>query len=533
MTLDDQICYRALLARDVRFDGLFFVGVTTTGIYCRPVCTARTPGRDRCRFFANAALAEREGFRPCLRCRPELAPGHAPIDAVANLARQAAARIEAGALNEGGGIEQLADELHVSSRQLRRAIRQEFGVTVVELAQTGRLLLAKQLLAESNLPMIDVALASGFASVRRFNDLFRKHYGLVPSRVRRSGRRVGGGEHVRLALTYRPPFAWPEMLRFLADRAISGVESIAGDCYLRTVAVGEARGWLRVERLSGKHALSVELATSLVGVLPKVLSQLRHVFDLSARPDAINPILAGDSRLAESIERTPGLRVPGAFCGFELAVRAILGQQVSVAAATTLSGRLANEFGEPIETPFPKLNRISPSPERLATVRLVDMARLGILSSRAECIRDLARGVRGGLLQLEPGLSPEPVIERLRAIRGIGDWTANYIAMRALRWPDAFPAGDLGLIRGSGANSPAELREAAQAWRPWRAYAAMHFWNLNGVPERSNHGNKRVLPSAAQSRRKAAPGLGRPVADGPVHGRPQRRTSAGTGVASR
>ncbi|HEY2249816.1 MAG TPA: AlkA N-terminal domain-containing protein [Planctomycetaceae bacterium] len=532
MTFNDQTCYRALAARDVRFDGLFFVGVTTTGIYCRPVCTARTPGRDRCRFFANAALAERHGFRPCLRCRPELATGHAPIDAVANLARQAAARIEAGALNDSGGIEQLAADMHVSSRQLRRAVRQEFGVSPVELAQTNRLLMAKQLLVESNLPLIDVAHASGFASVRRFNALFREHYGLVPSRVRSLRRSAAGGDHLKLTLTYRPPFAWPELLRFLAGRATAGVESIVGDSYLRTVALGDARGWLRVEPVRGKYALSVELATSLAAVLPKVLSRLRHLFDLAARPDVIDSHLAGDPRLAEFVERTPGLRVPGAFCGFELAVRAILGQQVSVAAATTLAGRLADRFGEPIETPFPQLKRLTPNPARLTAASFSEMTRLGILKSRAQCIRDLARSVSGGLISLEQGANPEPVIEKLLTIRGIGDWTGGYIALRALRWPDALPAGDLGLIRATGATSPAALREMAEAWRPWRSYAAMHFWNSPTEPARSDHVNEQILSPVSQSHRQPVAGLGRRRSDGPVHVRPQRETGAGTGVAS-
>lgn len=533
MTLDDQTCYRALVARDVRFDGLFFVGVTTTGIYCRPICTARTPGRDRCRIFANAALAERNGFRPCLRCRPELAPGLAPIDAVSNLARQAAARIEAGALNNGGGIEQLATGMQVSSRQLRRAVRAEFGVSPVELAQTNRLLLAKRLLVDSDLPLIDVALASGFASVRRFNALFRQHYGLVPSRVRSSRRTATGGDHVRLTLPYRPPFAWPEMLRFLEGRATAGVESIDGDAYLRTIAVGDVRGWLRVEPLTGKHALSVALATSLTAILPAVLARLRHVFDLAARPDVIGAHLATDPRLATLVARTPGLRVPGAFCGFELAVRAILGQQVSVVAATTLAGRLAEKFGDPIETPFAQLNRVSPSPTRLADVRLSEMTRLGILSSRAECIRDLARAVSNGSIVLEPVVDPEPLIEKLLTIRGIGNWTASYVALRALRWPDAFPAGDLGLLRAAGTKSPAALLKLAESWRPWRSYAAMYFWNSSAHPVRSNHENELILSPAAQPHRKPAPGLGRPRADGTVHVRPQGRTKAGTGMASR
>jgi len=536
MLLDNETCYRALAARDVRFDGVFFVGVTTTGIYCRPVCTARTPGFARCRFFPNAALAEREGFRPCLRCRPELAPGHANVDAVGKLARRAAARIEAGALNDGGDLEELAHELRISSRQLRRAIRQEFGVSPVELAQTNRLLLAKRLLAETSLPMIDLALASGFASVRRFNALFREHYGLAPSQVRRSRREFEAG-CIRLTLAYRPPLAWRPLLEFLAARGTAGVECTTADSYARTVCAGKARGWLRVEPIAGRNALAVELSTSLVPVLSGVLPRLRSLFDLAARPDVIeghltsgaasflhspcgaaesngfglwrspsppaplpggegrsdckggegrssragrnNGTRSGDdykARLAESIRRAPGLRVPGAFDGFELAVRAILGQRVSVAAATTLAGRLAARFGEPVETPFPCLNRLSPMPERLAGVELSHMTRLGIAAPRARAIRELARAVVEGTICLEPGANAQDAMNALKEISGIGDWTANYIAMRALCWPDAFPHGDLGLLRGAGMTSAAELRRAAEAWRPWRAYAAMHLW---------------------------------------------------------
>lgn len=477
MTIDHETCYRALVARDVRFDGLFFVGVTSTGIYCRPVCTARTPGRARCRFFAMAAQAEREGFRPCLRCRPELAPGLAPIDAVATVARQAAARIESGALNDDAGLENLAAGLGISTRQLRRVVRQEFGVSPIELAQTNRLLLAKQLLADSALPIIEVALASGFSSVRRFNALFRQHYGFPPSRLRRSRTFVAPGDTIRLTLTYRPPLAWPEMLRFLAGRATAGVEIVSGTSYARTVAVGKQRGWLRVEPVAGRNALAVELSTALTGVLPQLLARLRHMFDLRARPDVIDLQLSHDSRLVESIRRTPGLRVPGAFCGFELAIRAILGQQVSVVAATTLSGRLAAQFGEPIDTPFAELNRLTPGPQQLAEANIVEVTQLGILKSRATTIRELARAVVRGELDLEPGADTEQVIERLVGLPGIGDWTANYIAMRALHWPDAFPASDLGLLRGSGVKTAAALRKEANAWRPWRSYAAMHLWN--------------------------------------------------------
>jgi AraC family transcriptional regulator of adaptative response / DNA-3-methyladenine glycosylase II len=477
MQLDAETCFRALTARDVRFDGLFFVGVKTTGIYCRPVCAARTPGRDRCRFFPNAALAEREGFRPCLRCRPELAPGQAPVDAVGRTARQAAARIEAGALHGRGTLEQLARELGLSSRQLRRSIREEFGVSPVELAQTKRLLLAKQLLGESDLPMIGVAHSSGFSSVRRFNALFRSHYGFPPSQIRRSHRSQPADGSLCLTLSYRPPIAWSEMLRFLAGRATAGSECVTRESYSRTVAIGDSRGWLRVEQISGRHALKIELATALTPVLPAVLARLRQLFDLCARPDIIDSQLAGDKRLTKFVRRVPGLRVPGAFDGFELAVRAILGQRISVAAATTLAGRVTAAFGEAVNTPMPCLNRLAPAPERLAALDLRQLTHLGIPKVRANSIRELARRVMNRTISLEPGGDPVLSIQGLMAVPGIGEWTANYIALRALRWPDAFPAGDLVLLRASGAKSATHLRKAAEAWRPWRGYAAMHLWN--------------------------------------------------------
>jgi len=486
MRIDDETCYRALAARDARFDGLFFVGVTSTGIYCRPICTARTVGRARCRFFSNSALAEREGFRPCLRCRPELAPGHAPVDSVRRTARAAAGRIEAGALNGGGNLEQLARDLGLSARQLRRAVRQEFGVSPVELAQTQRLLLAKQLLTESDLPIIQVAFASGFESVRRFNALFRSHYRLTPTRMRRSSQTSYAGDCVRLTLAYRPPLAWNALLRFLAGRATAGVEWVADQAYLRTAAVERHRGWFKVEPISGRNALAVELSTSLVPALPDVLSRLKNLFDLSARPDVIATHLSADSRLSSVAGRCAGLRVPGAFDGFELVVRAVLGQRVSVRAATTLAGRLAALAGEPIETPFAGLNRLSPSPERLAEVTESELRALGISASRAVSIRTIAQIVTRRQIDLQPGPDPEMVTRALEEVPGIGAWTAQYVAMRALRWPDAFPAGDLGLLKASCETSASRLRDTAEAWRPWRAYAAMYLWESQHPIEPEN-----------------------------------------------
>jgi AraC family transcriptional regulator, regulatory protein of adaptative response / DNA-3-methyladenine glycosylase II len=486
MKINDETCYRALVARDTRFDGLFYVGVTTTGIYCRPICTARTPLPGRCRFFSNSALAEQEGFRPCLRCRPELAPGHAPVDAVPRMARAAARRIEAGALNDGRGLERLAEDLGTSTRQLRRAVRREFGVSPVELAQTQRLLLAKQLLTESNLPIIRVAFASGFDSVRRFNALFRSHYRLTPTRMRRATTK-NAGDCVRLTLAYRPPLAWSELMRFLKGRATQGVEEVEGNAYTRTAVVGDHQGWLKVRPNAGRNTLCIEVATSLVPALPEVLARVKSLFDLNARPDVIASHLADDARLGCVAATCPGLRVPGAFDGFELAVRAILGQRVSVTAATSLAGRLVGRLGEPIETPVPALHRLFPSPARLASVEESELRSLGISGARAATISAIARAVLGRQIDLEPSPDPEAVIAKLQELPGIGDWTAQYIAMRALRWPDAFPAGDLGLLKAMGERSVQRLRDAGEAWRPWRAYAAMYLWESQRMSNRKDH----------------------------------------------
>ncbi|MGO9596837.1 MAG: DNA-3-methyladenine glycosylase 2 family protein [Isosphaeraceae bacterium] len=535
MNIDTETCYKALAARDLRFDGLFFVGVTTTGIYCRPICPARTPRADRCRFFPSAAAAERSGFRPCLRCRPELAPGQAPVDAVGRTARLAAARIEAGALDGEGSLETLARELRISTRQLRRVIRHEFGVSPVALAQTRRLLLAKQLLTETNLPLIEVSLASGFASVRRFNALFRSHYALRPSRMRRAAGIGSFRDSLRLTLAYRPPLAWDAMLRFLAARATTGVECALGESYLRTIALSDRRGWVKVSPVPGRPALAVELSISLVAALPALLPRLRCLFDLDARPDVIAAQLRTDSRLVEAIERLPGLRVPGCVDGFELAVRAILGQRISVAGATTLAGRLAKAYGEPIETPFPALGWLSPTPENLASAEPGRLVSLGIAAPRAVAIIELARAVLQGRIQLQPGLDPEQAISGLKELPGIGEWTAHYIAMRALRWPDAFPAADLGLLRASGAGSSRALAQAAMAWRPWRSYAAMLLWNDPvSLAESPSDGPDHLLPSHPQPDRHLASDIQRKSSHRVIHDRARRsrRAAAGSPVDS-
>jgi AraC family transcriptional regulator of adaptative response / DNA-3-methyladenine glycosylase II len=489
MLLDHNSCYEALAARDPRFDGVLYVGVKTTGVYCRPVCPARTPRSDRCRFFANAAAAENAGFRPCLRCRPELAPGNAIIDSGRRIASSAAQRIEAGALNEAG-IDELAAEFGLSSRQLRRVVKRELGVTPTELAQTQRLLLAKHLLTDSALPAIEVAFASGFSSVRQFNAIFRERYGLSPTALRRSQSPQGAGETLTIRLGFRPPLAWPWLLKFLAGRAIPGVESVEDNRYWRAIQIGQGKGqtsgqskgqtkgWISVERVEGANALRVEVSLSLARRLPSLLARVKNLFDLDAHPQLIESRLSKDKRLRDVAPWHSGLRLPGAFDGFEMAMRAVLGQQISVAAARTIAGRITEAFAERVETPNPRLNRASVSAASLSQAGVADLTRLGLTGKRAECLIALARAIAEGEVKLEPGGDAEATIERLKRLPGIGDWTAHYIAMRALRWPDAFPHSDLGLRKALGETSSKRILEIAENWRPWRAYALMHLWNI-------------------------------------------------------
>lgn len=477
MTQDSAALYNAYASRDPRFDGVFFIGVTSTGIYCRPVCTAKTPKAANCRFFNSAEAAEKASFRPCLRCRPELAPGNAPVDDAPRIAGLIAYRIEQG---PGTALEKIAAQFGWSSRQIRRILHRELGVSPIELVLTRRLLLAKQLLTETALPIIEVAFASGFSSLRRFNDAFRSRYGMPPSRLRKAAAGTAGSataaESFTLQLTYRAPFDWQGMLRFLSARMLKGVEWVEEDAYLRTVQLGGHTGWVNLRHAPEKRALLVELTHSLTPVLPALLGRLRNLFDLSARPDVIAAQLMRDALLAEAVARNPGLRVPGAFDGFELAVRAILGQQIRVKAATTLAGRFAAAFGEPVDTPHPGLTRLCPTPQRIAAAKVEELTALGILEARARSILLVAEEVASGRLRLEAGAQPDATIERLVALPGIGRWTAQYIAMRALRWPDAFPKEDIALRNNLGGVTPARAEQLSQAWRPWRSYATLHLW---------------------------------------------------------
>ncbi len=477
-----DIYYRASLARDPRFDGVFFVGVTSTGIYCRPICPARKPRRENCHFFISAAAAEKAAFRPCLRCRPELAPGFAPVDDAARIAGRIAHLIEEELVQNHASIEDLAGRFELSTRQLRRIVQDHFGVSPMELVMTRRLLLAKQLLTETPLPVTAIAFASGFSSVRRFNDAFLGRYQMPPGRLRKETRSAGettatNSEAITLFLSYRPPFDWESLLRFLKARRLTGVEHLEDHRYIRSLEVEQHRGWLEVQHKPDLHKLSVRMAPSLIPALPVVLNRLHHLFDLNARPDVIASHLSDDPRLKESIERHPGLRVPGALDGFEVAIRAILGQQITVKAANTLAKRFIAVFGERVETPYPELTALFPTPNRIARAGVDEIASLGIIQRRAESILRLAREVDSGRLELDAGALVERTIELLVALPGIGPWTAQYIALRALQWPDAFLKEDMALRKALGGVTAARAEHISQPWRPWRSYATMHLWN--------------------------------------------------------
>jgi AraC family transcriptional regulator of adaptative response / DNA-3-methyladenine glycosylase II len=482
MIIDTRGRYKALLARDSRFDGIFFVGVTSTGIYCRPICPVKPPKEKNCRFYNNAQEAEQAGFRPCLRCRPELAPGNAPVDASQRIAHQIVRRIEEGTIDEKAALEEIAGEFELSSRQVRRIIQKELGVPPIQLLLTRRLLLAKQLLTETKLPVTEIAFASGFSSLRRFNDAFSSRYGMPPTRLRKKAvgdtRAVNGAETSTLQLSYRPPYDWPGVLGFLKARELKGVEWVTDTFYARTVQLGEHRGWLKVTQAKEKNALLLEFTHELTPVLPALLSRLRDMFDLNARPDVISRHLGRDKHLARLVRANPGMRVPGAFNGFELGLRAILGQQVTVKAATTIAGRLAAAFGERIVSPYAELSRLTPTASRLARASVDDIAKLGMVSARCKSIIALARAQIYGGLSLDNGANhnPDDAIQRLAELPGIGQWTAHYIAMRALRWPDAFPKEDIAVRNNLGGVTAKQAEEMSQAWRPWRSYAVMHVW---------------------------------------------------------
>ena len=480
--LSSEAFEQARISRDARFDGRFFIAVRTTGIYCRPICPATTPKSENVSFFPTAAAAGEAGYRPCLRCRPECAPGTPAWAGTSTTVKRGLRLIADGALDEGN-VETLADRLGVTSRHLRRLFTKHLGASPLAVAQTQRLHFAKRLIDDTEMPMADIAIASGFGSTRRFNDAFRNTYRKSPRELRRRGTRSLTSGSLTVRLSYRQPFDFRQLLDFFAARAIPGVETIADSRYLRTAIVDGQRCILEVH--DGGDCLNLSLHGAATHALLPLTQRVRGLFDLDASPADIERVLQGDALLRRQLRHHSGIRVPGAWDGFELMVRAILGQQISVAAATTLAGRVARRYGEKliVDTGIddaPTL--LFPTPEKLARVRYNNM---GIVTARIETIRRVARAVVDGKISFESDQDPDAFRRSLVAIKGIGEWTAEYVAMRVLKDPDAFLATDLGLLRAFDSTdkkriTPAELRRRAEAWRPWRAYAALLLWTVDG-----------------------------------------------------
>lgn len=486
MNTDPKTCYRAVKSRDARFDGRFFTGVTSTGIFCRPVCPANTPREENCTFFSNAAAAIEAGFRPCLRCRPEAAPGGPAWNGTSTTVNRALRLINEGALDEQS-VEHLATRLGIGERHLRRLFIEHVGVGPKAMAQTRRVLFAKKLINETDLPLTEIALAAGFGSIRRFNSTFQKLYGKPPRNLRRLAGDIpsAGDSPLRLKLTLRPPYDAAQIFGFFKSRAIPGVESVEDGTYRRTIRLNGQSGVLEVHHVEAENHLSLSVTLADMSSLKTIVERTRRLFDIDADSAAINAHLRQDPILAPSIKARPGLRVPGCWDVFEIAVRAVLGQQVSVAAARTFAGRLAAAFGEPLASSSSEdLKRVFPTAETLATA---DLTAIGLTKKRAETLNTMARAFADGSLDLDQAQDAGDIETRLTALPGIGPWTARYICLRAFGDPDAFPSGDLGLLNAFKAHgetlSIKELDRRAENWRPWRAYAALHLWALLPQPK--------------------------------------------------
>ncbi len=481
----EQQCEQARLSRDARFDGLFFTAVRSTGIYCRPVCPAPAPKPQHVSYYPTAAAAEAAGFRPCLRCRPELSPADGSWRRGDALLARALKLIESGLLAEQP-VAVLAQRLGLSERQLRRVFVDRLGAAPLGVHGTHRLLFAKQLLTETALPITDIALASGFASIRRFNATFLESYRMAPREMRKRAP-TAASDRLTLRLNYRPPYAFEAMLEFLRGRALPGVEQVDATGYARLFGTPDAPGWLRVSAAEhGQPALRVELRCPQPSLLPDVVRRLRRMFDLDADPTAIAGLLGRDERLHDPIAASPGLRLPSGWDGFEIAVRAILGQQVSVAAARTLATRLVQRFGGELPAPIDGLTHLFPTPAALVEA---DLGAIGITRSRADTLRRLARALLDGEIDFAPDRTLDEFVARWTALPGIGAWTAHYVALRALGHPDAYPADDLVLRRMLACNdTPLTARAStirAECWRPWRGYAVIHLWRHASLLTRS------------------------------------------------
>jgi AraC family transcriptional regulator, regulatory protein of adaptative response / DNA-3-methyladenine glycosylase II len=450
--MEAEACYRAIQARDARFDGLFFTAVRSTRIFCRPVCPARTPLRRNVEFFSNASAAQAAGYRPCLRCRPEVSPDLPVWGGTSATVNRALRLIDSGALDQGS-TQELSERLGLTDRHLRRLFLEHVGVPPVVVAQTRRILFAKKLITETSLPFVEIAFASGFSSLRRFNEALRSTYRRNPKELRRFSPPNGRDQpSIELKLHYRPPYDWDALLAFVRMRAIPGLETVGVDTY--------QRGNISVRHNPADNCVIVRIEAESAARLRPIAEQVRFFFDLRANAGEITAHLGKSKVLKDAVKKHPGLRLPGSWDGFELAVRAILGQQVSVKGASTLAGRLVERFGPP----------------RAEVLADADLSAVGLTKARSETIRTFARAVCDGRIRFDDSVASQEMIGRMCELPGVGPWTANYIAMRALGDPDAFPASDLGLLKASGLASPRRLEELAEAWRPWRSYAALHLW---------------------------------------------------------
>lgn len=479
----NDFLYEAFKAKDARFDGRFFVGISSTGIYCRPVCRAKMAKAENCEFFTSAAEAERSGYRPCLLCRPELAPGSSAADTSSSLAYSAARLIEENC-GTGENLPEIAEKLGCSGRHLRRVFETEFHVTPVEYLQTCRLLLAKNLLTDTDLSVLDTAMAAGFGSLRRMNALFQKRYGLSPTGLRKST--ANGKMHtdgVTVALGYRPPYLWDKILDFLAQRAIQGVEAVADGVYSRTVRIDvngkTLTGIVSVKPGNKMDTLAVTVSGKLLSALPRILTRIKHLFDLYCDPDSVYDALRDMNSIRQEL-CIKGTRMPGCFEPFETSVRAVLGQQITVKAASTLAGRIAEKFGEPLEEASNGLLYTFPTAERISALGddiVEQFGALGVIASRSNAILELARAITSGAVNLSVYADPLIEIAKLKKIKGIGDWTANYIAMRTMGYTDAFLETDIGIKHALPGYTPNELVSLSEKWRPWRSYAVVNLWN--------------------------------------------------------
>lgn len=500
MELDRRVCDRARRSRDARFDGKFFIAVTSTRIYCRPICPARSPKDENIRYYSTAAAAQAAGFRPCLRCRPEASPGTPAWFGTSSVVSRGLRLINDGALDRDG-VDALSDRLGVTARHLRRLFLQHLGATPIDVALTRRVHFAKKLIDETRLPLSQVAFAAGFGSLRRFNGLIRRVYSRTPTELRRLARKYpDGSAQYQFRIAYRPPYDWTAVLAFLAARAIPGVEQISDGRYQRTLSIDGKAGSISVRQATDSPALILDVHFGDSQALLTIVERVRRLFDVAADPAMIAAQLGGDALLKNAYAAHPGIRTPGAWDPFELTVRAILGQQISVAAATTIAGRVAARWGTPIDGAN-GLTHLFPTPAQMANAPLEEA---GIIATRAATLRSVAKAVVDGSLVFD-GISTG---EALRSIPGIGDWTAQYVLMRALNEPDAFPSGDLVLKRMAGNCTSTVLERRSQAWRPWRAYAVMLLWQaardedlqLRAMRKVNGSGNRSRTPDATQRR---------------------------------